>query len=146
MSIQGRRVTHTLRVLKPRQRELMTQENWSIIFIMRSVHIYRAIYICFFQSYMISLRISRQFKTNTSQIKFIFWNILTISFPGWPLFSVHFINILRTLIIFSLFCLNAKIIHARFVTKKYKDLFKRENDKNKGMLRGDPQILLIQCF
>ena len=91
MSIQGRRVTHTLRVLKPRQRELMTQENWSIIFIMRSVHIYRAIYICFFQSYMISLRISRQFKTNhvTNKIHLLKHFNYILSWLAFILSSFH---------------------------------------------------------
>ena len=33
-------------------------------------------------------------------------------------------------------CLNAKIIHAKFVTEKYNYLFKRENDENKVMFSG----------
>ena len=45
-----------------------------------------------------------------------------------------------------MFCLNAKITGAKFVTKKYNDLFKGENDKNKGMFGDTPQIYLIQCF
>ena len=32
---------------------------------------------------------------------------------------------------FQTFCLNAKIIHAKFVTEKSNGIFKHENDKNK---------------
>ena len=36
---------------------------------------------------------------------------------------------------FQTFCLNAKIIHAKFVTEKSNGIFKRENDKNKRIFR-----------
>ena len=62
------------------------------------------------------------------------------------MFTVHLIKILGTVIIFRLFCVNAKIIYAKFVTKEYNDLFKCENEKNNGMCRDAPQILLRQCF
>ena len=52
---------------------------------------------------------------------------------------MHFFKIFRTLIIFSLFCLNAKAIHTEFVTKKKNALFEHENDKNNGVFRDDPQ-------
>ena len=87
--------------------------------------------------YIILSRLSR-FKTNYVTYEIHLLKHLKHTFLSLAafMFTVHLIKILGTVIIFRLFCVNAKIIYAKFVTKKYNDLFKCENEKNNGMFRG----------
>ena len=113
--------------------------------IVTNIHIYQTIYHYYFQSYMILLKMI---------IETIYKELRHLRNSSFEVFDGYiFAHTLRVKFISSRFlilelswgcvCLNAKIIHAKFVTKKYNNLFKWENDRNKGMFRDVPYILLV---
>ena len=113
--------------------------------IVTNMHIYQPIYHYYFQSCMILLKMI--IETIYKELRHL-WNSSFEVFDAYIFartLHVKFISsrFLILELIWGYVGLNAKIIHAKFVTKKYNNLFEWENDRNKGMFRDVPYILLV---